>query len=77
VKVTYDPAVDALYILLKDSPVDESNEDKPGVVLDYDKAGNIVGIEILDATKRIENPRSVEYVVEKEKVGSTKKRAGR
>ena len=76
-KVTYDPAVDALYILLRNAPVDESNEDKPGVVLDYDKAGNIVGIEILDATKRIENPRSVEYVVEKEKVGATKKRAGR
>ena len=76
-KVTYDPAVDALYILLKDAPVDESDEDKPGVVLDYDKAGNIVGIEILDASKRIENPRSVEYAVEKEKVGQAKKRTGR
>ena len=76
-KVTYDPEVDALYILLKDAPVEESDEDKPGVVLDYDKAGNVVGIEILDASKRIENPRSVEYAVEKEKVGQAKKRAGR
>lgn len=76
-KVTYDPEVDVLYILLRDAPVEESDEDKPGVILDYDKAGNIVGIEILDASKRTENPRSVEYAVEKEKVGQVKKRAGR
>ena len=76
-KVTYDPEVDVLYILLRDALVEESDEDKPGVILDYDKAGNIVGIEILDASRRTENPRSVEYAVEKEKVGQTKKRAGR
>jgi uncharacterized protein YuzE len=61
VKVTYDPEVDALYILFRDVPVEESAEDKPGVVLDYDKDGNIIGIEILDASKRMENPRSVEF----------------
>jgi uncharacterized protein YuzE len=33
------------------------------MILDYDKNGNVVGIEILDASKRIENPRSVEYAV--------------
>jgi len=76
-KVTYDPDVDVLYILLRDVPVEESDEDKPGVILDYDKEGHIVGIEILDASKRTENPRSVEYAIEKEKVGQTKKRVGR
>lgn len=76
-KVTYDPEVDVLYILLKDVPVEESDEDRPGVILDYDKTGNVVGIEIMDASKRIENPRSVEYAVEKEKVGHAKKRVGR
>lgn len=39
------------------------NEEKPGVILDYDADGNIVGIEILDASKRMENPKAVEYVV--------------
>ena len=43
--------------------IEESDEDKPGVILDYDKDGNIVGLEILDASKRIENPRSIEYAV--------------
>ena len=62
-KVTYDPEVDVLRIVFRNSPVEESDEDKPGVILDYDKDGNIVGLEVLDASKRIENPRSVEYAV--------------
>jgi len=63
VKVTYDPEVDVLRILLSDAAVEESDEDKPGVILDYDKDGNIVGLEILEASKRTTNPRSVEYAV--------------
>jgi uncharacterized protein YuzE len=63
VKVTYDPEVDVLRILLSNAPIEESDEDKPGVILDYDKDGNIVGLEILEASKRIANPRSVEYAV--------------
>ena len=62
-KVTYDPDVDVLRILLSDAAVEESDEDKPGVILDYDKDGNIVGLEILEASKRTTNPRSVEYAV--------------
>lgn len=62
-KVTYDAETDVLRILLRDVPVDESDEDKPGVILDYDKDGNIVGIEVLNASQRVENPRGVEYAV--------------
>lgn len=62
-KVVYDPEVDVLRILFSHAPIEESDEDKPGVILDYDSAGNIVGMEILDASKRMENPRSVEYAV--------------
>jgi len=62
-KVTYDPEVDVLRILFSNSQIEESDEDKPGVILDYDKDGNIVGLEVLDASKRMENPRSVEYAV--------------
>ena len=60
-KVTYDPEVDVLRIVFREVTVAESDEDKPGVILDYDKDGNIVGLEILDASKRVEDPRSVEY----------------
>ena len=38
-------------------------EDKPGIIIDYDECGNIVGMEILDASTRIENPRTLEYAV--------------
>jgi len=62
-KVNYDPDVDVLRIVLNDHPIDESDEEKPGVILDYDAEGNLVGMEILDASKRIGNPRSLEYTV--------------
>ena len=62
-KVTYDPEVDILRIFLSNAAIQESDEDKPGVILDYDKDGNIVGIEILDASRKTENPRSVEYAI--------------
>jgi uncharacterized protein YuzE len=62
-KVQYDPKVDVLSIVLSDAPVDESDEDKPGAILDYDIRGNVVGLEILDASKRMGNPMSVEYAI--------------
>jgi len=62
-KVVYDPETDILRMVFSSAPVEESDEDKPGVILDYDRDGNIVGLEILDASKRIENPRSLEYAV--------------
>ena len=60
-KVTYDSDVDVLRILFSSAPIEESDEDKPGVILDYDKEGNVVGLEVLNASQRIENPRAVEY----------------
>ena len=62
-KVYYDPEVDVLRILFSNRAIEESDEDKPGVIIDYDKNGNIVGLEVLEASKNIENPRSVEYAV--------------
>lgn len=59
-KVSYDPEVDVLRILFSSKAIDESDEDKPGVIIDYADDGSIVGLEVLDASKRIENPRSVE-----------------
>jgi len=55
--------VDVLRILFNDRSVAESDEEKPGLILDYDKNGNIVGMEVLDASKRVENPRALEYAV--------------
>ena len=62
-KITYDPEVDVVRILFNNAPIEESDEEKPGVILDFDKDGNVVGMEILDASRRMENPRTVEYAV--------------
>ena len=62
-KITYDPEVDVLRILLRDAAVEESGEDKAGVILDYDKEGNVVGMEVLNASQRVESPRAVDYAV--------------
>jgi len=47
--VTYDPKTDAAYIRLSPERVNESEEVSPGLVLDYDAEGRIVGMEVLDA----------------------------
>jgi len=62
-KMTYDTRVDVLRILFNNEPIEESDTIKPHVILDYDKDANVVGMEILNASKRIENPRAVEFLI--------------
>lgn len=52
-KSRYDPTVDALSIRLSESSVVESEEVRPGVIIDFDAEGRIVGLEILDASKHV------------------------
>lgn len=61
--VHYDPKTDILTIDLAPGEVAESDEDKPGVILDYDTDGNLLGLEILDASKRIPDLTSVNLSV--------------
>lgn len=61
-KVSYDQRTDTLTVILKDdTPVSESDEDKPGVVLDYDAEGNLVALEVLDASKRVTEAQRVDF----------------
>jgi YD repeat-containing protein len=62
-KATYDPKTDTLSLKLKSGPVAESDEDKPGVILDYDADGNLIGIEVLDASKRVAETRTMQFQV--------------
>ena len=61
-KATYDARTDTLSIILKaDVAVAESDEDKPGIILDYDQAGNLVSLEILDASTRVTEARRFDF----------------
>lgn len=61
-KVTYDTRTDTLSVILKDNvSVAESDEDKPGVILDYDENGDLISFEILDASRRVTEARKVEF----------------
>ena len=62
-KATYDEQTDTLTLILKEgATVAESDEDKPGVILDYDAAGNLVSIEVLDASYRVTDAKTVEML---------------
>lgn len=48
----YDKKEDALHIKLNESPYEESEEIREGIIFDYDKEKKIIGIEVLNASKR-------------------------
>jgi uncharacterized protein YuzE len=50
--VRVDHGADAVYLNLTDRPIEGSEEVADGIVVDYDAEGRIVGVEILDASKR-------------------------
>ena len=55
-RVRVDHGADAVYLNLTDSPIKDSEEVADGIIVDYDDEGRIVGIEILDASKRTNDP---------------------
>jgi uncharacterized protein YuzE len=61
-KVRYDSDTDTLTVVLKETVVAESDEQKPGIILDFDADGDIVAFEILDASRRVTDPRHVDFI---------------
>ncbi len=51
-RIHFSKQADALYIRLRETPIDNSEEINEDIIFDYDSAGNVVGIEILDATEK-------------------------
>ena len=50
--IKYDPGADALYVKLKEGKVAESEELNEGIIIDYDDGGEVVGIELLEFSKK-------------------------
>ena len=57
-KITYDQETDTITIRLKDVLVSESDELQEGMVAAFDDEGNIVGLEIFEASKRVTQPQT-------------------
>jgi len=62
-KVTYDKEADAMYIKITDEKFSKAKVVDPKTILNLDKDGNVIGIELLSVSKRISNPLS-QIVVE-------------
>ena len=60
-KVIYDTKTDTLSIILKDTEVAESDEEKNGIIIDYDVKGDVISLEILDAKTRVTQPMQMVY----------------
>jgi uncharacterized protein YuzE len=53
VRVHFDEQADALYVRLADSSIVESEELRPGLIVDLDERGEVMGLEILDVAQRV------------------------
>ena len=62
-KVTYDPGTDSMVISLRESAIETSDEVRPGVIADFDSAGEVVRFEVLDASRVVQNPREMRFVI--------------
>ena len=63
VRVNYDTRTDTLTITFRQGAVASTEELAPGILVDLDARGNIVSMEMLDASKRAENPKAMEFAV--------------
>lgn len=62
-QVEYDNQADALYISFQKKRVLKSQEATPGIIIDLDKQGRTIGIEILDVSEKIPQPELVKFSI--------------
>jgi len=61
VKIIYDRETDTLTLLLRPDVVAESDELRQGLIIDYDAAGNVVALELLNASRYVAQPETFAY----------------
>ena len=74
-KITYDAETDVLTIELRDGPVATTEEEKSGVLLDYDDRDRLIAIELLDASQRVSEVDAVRLQILPKPPGSRPKAA--
>jgi len=64
-KVMYDPEVDALQIVFNEGEIESSEEEVEGMIFDFNEEGKVLGLEILNASKKVDNLDGAEFIREK------------
>lgn len=62
-KIIYDPETDSLTITLRQERIKESDEVRPGVIADFGYDGGLVRLEILQASKVVQNTREIQFAI--------------
>jgi uncharacterized protein YuzE len=62
-KVVYDPDKDILQIAFIETTIEETAQIAPGLVFDYDEDGNVIGLELIKASTKMDSPYSISYLV--------------
>jgi uncharacterized protein YuzE len=62
-KVIYDPDKDILQISFTEITIEETSQISPGLILDYDEDGNLIGLELRKASTKVDSPYSITYLV--------------
>lgn len=62
-KIRYDKETDIVYISISTLQISESDEKEPGIILDYAENGEVVGIEILNASRSMGPEKGILYEV--------------
>ncbi len=61
-RARYDRTTDTLLVVLReDARIAESDEQRPGVILDFDAEGNLVSIEVMDASRRVTDAERFDF----------------
>ena len=62
-RIEYDKETDSLTITLRDARIKESDEVRPGVIADFGYDGRVVGFEVLEASKVVEQTSEMQFAV--------------
>jgi uncharacterized protein YuzE len=62
-KVVYDPDKDIVQIAFKEATIEETAQIAPGLVLDYDEDGHVIGLEIKKASTKMDTPYAISYCI--------------
>jgi uncharacterized protein YuzE len=62
-KIIYDERADILQIQFAQRGIEETAQISPGLILDYDEDGHVIGLELRKASKRVDDPKSMFYTV--------------